>query len=165
MVGRAGHRNSGRASRADDGPIKIWAVANYQSRLRFDDDQIHGLVSDETTLRFRVGGPAHIDRFFVLRSACVSDEVRKLAASCRLCTDAFAGADHGDVGAGHSIFPDGVAGRDAGAHLSRVTGEADLCSEGEDQFHRVIVGAGLVPARITSYDDLQFNKLLTKRQH
>ena len=52
VVGRrARHGNSGRASCAHDGQIEIRTVAHDQSRLRSDDDQVHGVVSDETDLR------------------------------------------------------------------------------------------------------------------
>ena len=57
---------------------------------------------------------------YSLRRVCFPDEVCRLAASRGLYPNAFAGFGHGDAGAGDSIFPDGLVGGNAGAHLSRV---------------------------------------------
>ena len=46
--------NSGRASCAHDGQIEVRILAHDQSRFRSDDDQVHGVVSDETDLCFRI---------------------------------------------------------------------------------------------------------------
>ena len=61
--GRPRDRNSGRTSRAYDGPVEIWTVAHDQSRLRSNDDQVHGVVSNETDLCFRLVWPARICSF------------------------------------------------------------------------------------------------------
>ena len=54
LVGRCARRgDSGRASRADDGQIEVWVVAHRQGRLRSDDDQVHGFVSDQAALCLR----------------------------------------------------------------------------------------------------------------
>src|SRR5205085_2652738 len=54
--------DSGRTSRAHDGQVEIRFVANAESRLRLDDDQVHGLLSNETDLRvwfIRYAGVCH----------------------------------------------------------------------------------------------------------
>src|SRR5215216_664812 len=48
----ARHGNSGRTSRTHDGQVEIRTVANDQSGLRLDDNQVYGFVSNETNLRF-----------------------------------------------------------------------------------------------------------------
>ena len=49
--------------RAHDGQIEIRPVAHDQSRLRSDDDQVHGVVSNETDLRFWLVWHAGVCRF------------------------------------------------------------------------------------------------------
>ena len=40
--------------RAHDGQVEVWTVAHAQSRVRSDDDQVHGFVSNETASTFLV---------------------------------------------------------------------------------------------------------------
>src|SRR6185369_3819425 len=60
MGGRARYGNSGRTSRADDGQVEIRTFAHAQSRLRSDDDQVYGVVSNKTDLRLRLVWPARV---------------------------------------------------------------------------------------------------------
>src|SRR5207302_8513129 len=63
------------------------------------------------------------------------DEIRQLAASRGLHSNAFAGPDHGATRIGSAVLLPGFAGGDVGAHLSRVTSKGRVRSAGEDQFH------------------------------
>src|SRR5262249_6990078 len=127
VVGCARHRNSRRAPSAHDGQIEVWPVAHDQSRLRLDDDQVHGVVSDETSIRIWLGRTADIRCVVNLRRLCISDEVRELAASCRLYSNAAPRFDDGAAGAWRAVLFEGVTGRDAGTHVPRIASEKDLC--------------------------------------
>src|SRR6266851_4775039 len=97
--------------------------------------EMHRFIPDEAALCLRLGGVVDDVALAFVRRLRVRDEVRQLAAPRGLCSDTLAGADHGHAGAGHSVFPDGPFSGDAGAHLSRIAGEGDLCGARENQFH------------------------------
>src|SRR6185436_17188847 len=129
---RAGYRNSSRAPCANHGQVKIRTVANAESRLRSNYDQVHGFLSNEAAVSFWLGRHVDVWCFAFLRAAGLLDEVCCLAVSRRLCSNPVAGYGHGDAGTGNTIVFDGLTGRDAGPHLSRIAGETDLRSARAD---------------------------------
>src|SRR6266403_5396838 len=82
LVGRASDGDSGRASCAYNGQIKIRSVAHDQSNLRSDDDKVHGLLSDQAALCFWLGWLINVLHFVVLRGSRLRNEICELAASC-----------------------------------------------------------------------------------
>jgi glycosyltransferase involved in cell wall biosynthesis len=107
MGRRARHRDPGRTSCTHDGQVEVWFVTNVESRLRSDDDQVHGVVSNETDLRVWVvwhAGLCDLDAGGNLR--CVSQDLPQ----GRLRADAFADVGHRDVRRGRAVFTDGTVG-------------------------------------------------------
>ena len=68
--GRSRNGNSGRASSAHDGQIEVWSLADDQSCLRSDHDQVHGVVSNEAAIPFWLGRTADF-RHLVLLGVCL----------------------------------------------------------------------------------------------
>src|SRR3954452_15898680 len=77
FLGRRARRgNSRRTSRANDGEIEVRTFANCEGRVRSDDDQVHGFLSNEAALCVRMGRVADVGSFSFLRLARILDEVR-----------------------------------------------------------------------------------------
>ena len=69
--------------------------------------------------------------FFVSLLAAVVRAVSEALPQGRLRANTTADSGDRDVCGWHSVSADGFAGGDAGAHLSRVAGEIDLCGARE----------------------------------
>src|SRR2546426_5021233 len=163
VVRRPSRGDSGRTSRSHNGQVKIRLVSHDQSRLLSDDHQIHGLLSNQTVIYFWLCWVADLRGFISLRRFRVPNEVRQLAASRRLYSNAFAGPDHGVARVGSAVFFHGFAGGDVGADLSRIAGEAGVCGEGADWIWKQCVIWSLVLG-LWSLENLKGQRPKTKGQ-